>query len=124
MKKGKLRPSDVLNNRIQELISNSTENSLKDFFKWAMEKILQEALVYGVLIRASNKGQRVVMSDLDLTILRHIRKTIVGESGDNEYLSYEVAAWSIFTQNLGLDRDALKHKTDSGTRVMHFQYLS
>ena len=49
-------------------------------------------LVYGVLIRASNKWQRVTMSDLDLTILKNIRKTIVGKEIEGEYLSYDVAA--------------------------------
>lgn len=49
-------------------------------------------LVYGVLIRASNKWQSVSMSELDLTILRNIRKTIVGKENNDEYLSYDVAA--------------------------------
>jgi len=49
-------------------------------------------LVYGVLIRASNRWQRVTMSELDLTILKNIRKTIVGKENDNEHLSYDVAA--------------------------------
>ncbi|MBD3225690.1 MAG: IS256 family transposase [Caldithrix sp.] len=49
-------------------------------------------LVYGVLIRASNKWQRVAMSELDLTILKNIRKTILGKENDDKYLSYDVAA--------------------------------
>jgi len=49
-------------------------------------------LVYGVLIRASNRWQKVTMSELDLTILKKIRRTIVGKENDHEYLSYDVAA--------------------------------
>lgn len=50
-------------------------------------------LVYGTLIRSAARWQRVTMSDLDLTILRNLKKTIVGKIVSEEgKISYLLAA--------------------------------
>jgi putative transposase len=49
-------------------------------------------LVFGVLLRASQNWQRITMKELDLVMLRNIRKTIVPEIELEEKLSYEWAA--------------------------------
>ena len=47
-------------------------------------------LVFSVLIRASESWRRVGMRELDLEILRNIKKFICPESGESEYLSYKL----------------------------------
>lgn len=49
-------------------------------------------LVYSVLIRASNKWNRVKMSSLELTELRNIRNLIYPEAKDDEFISYKFAS--------------------------------
>lgn len=49
-------------------------------------------LVFSVLIRASNKWNRVKMSSLELTELRNIRKLIYPEAKDDEFISYKLAS--------------------------------
>lgn len=49
-------------------------------------------LVFGVLIRASYNWRRININELDLAILRKIRKTIVADLENEEKISYEWAA--------------------------------
>lgn len=50
-------------------------------------------LVYGTLIRSAERWQRVIMSDLDLTILKNLKKTIAGKIVSEENrISYLLAA--------------------------------
>ncbi len=50
-------------------------------------------LVYGTLIRSAARWQRVTMSELDLTILRNLKKTIIGKiESDENQISYLLAA--------------------------------
>ena len=50
-------------------------------------------LVYGTLIRSAARWQRVTMSELDLTILRNLKKTITGKiESDENQISYLLAA--------------------------------
>jgi len=50
-------------------------------------------LVYGTLIRSAARWQRVIMSDLDLTILKNLKKTIAGKIVSEENrISYLLAA--------------------------------
>jgi len=50
-------------------------------------------LVYGTLIRSAARWQRVTMSDLDLTILKNLKKTIAGKIvSDEDRISYLLAA--------------------------------
>lgn len=50
-------------------------------------------LVYGTLIRSAARWQRVTMSDLDLTILKNLKKTIIGKIvSDEGFISYQLAA--------------------------------
>ncbi|NQU68382.1 MAG: IS256 family transposase [Candidatus Marinimicrobia bacterium] len=49
-------------------------------------------LVYGTLIRSAARWQRVTMSDLDLTILKNLKKTITGKIvSDEDRISYLLA---------------------------------
>lgn len=50
-------------------------------------------LVYGTLIRSAKRWQRVSMKELDLTILRNLKKTIIGQiESDDDRISYVIAA--------------------------------
>jgi len=50
-------------------------------------------LVYGTLIRSAARWQRVTMSDLDLTILMNLKKTIAGKIvSEEDRISYLLAA--------------------------------
>jgi transposase-like protein len=49
-------------------------------------------LVFAVLIRASKSWRKVKMVELDLAVLKNIRKLICPESNDNNQISYELAA--------------------------------
>ena len=50
-------------------------------------------LVYGTLIRSAKRWQRVTMNNLDLTILRNLKKTITGDTtSEEDMISYIEAA--------------------------------
>ena len=50
-------------------------------------------LVYNTLIRSAQSWQRVTMSELDLTILRNLKKTITGKTvSEDDRISYLLAA--------------------------------
>ena len=48
-------------------------------------------LVYGVLIRAAERWQRVTVSDLDMVILKTIKKTMVSDQQEDR-ISYKMGA--------------------------------
>lgn len=49
-------------------------------------------LVFSVLIRASNNWYKVQMSDIELAVLKNIKKLMYSYSKDNERISFEIAA--------------------------------
>ncbi len=48
-------------------------------------------LVYGVLIRSARRWQKVTISDLDLVILKTIKRTMVDDQQDDR-ISYKIGA--------------------------------
>ena len=49
-------------------------------------------LIYATLIRVSRKWRKISMSDLDLVLLKNIRKLYGFETDENQYISMKVAA--------------------------------
>ena len=60
--------------------------------------------VFGVLIRVTDKWQRVKMTELELAHLRKIRKIMCPKGLDENRIPFGFAAWkNVFTQKKRLD---------------------